>query len=279
MEDYSYDYYWLLLLFWLLVDFCSGICLCDFCLIGAFVMFWVVFLFFFKVCQSVPRSTFNLKTQNLSDLSRTLWYDVTSVGQTPSNRVLKTLVLPRLAVSIKIFPSVFMPCTKILYQTLLEGICYESPLEKQTVYYYRLLHYLFIKQRKHSNFEMTDFFKVRQMLFFSSHGTREGKKKEHSVPKGVFSLWHYFVTARDTSLIFTTNCCHTAPWNHPQTVAAFIICHAEVNLHADCTRMNAHKHTHTCYRCFWFVIVVLFFYFFFITFYIAWYSIGTGSLF
>lgn len=70
-----------------------------------------------------------------------------------------------------------MPCIKILYQTLLEGICYELPLEKQTVYYHSLLHYLFIKQSKHSYFEMTDFLKVRQMLFFSSCGIREGKKK------------------------------------------------------------------------------------------------------
>lgn len=42
-------------------------------------------------------------------------------------------------------------------------------------------------------------------------------------------------------------------WKYLQPVAAFIICHAEVNLHADCTSINAHTFS------FLFIIVVLFF--------------------
>lgn len=58
--------------------------------------------------------------------------------------------------------------------------------------------------------------------------------------------------------------------NHLQTVAAFIVCHTEADLHADCTCMNAHTHSH--HKCF-FVILFVFFFFFYILYYLIfhWY--------
>lgn len=35
--------------------------------------------------------------------------------------------------------------------------------------------------------------------------------------------------------------------NHLQPVAALIICHTEADLHADCTCMNAHTHSHVLF--------------------------------
>lgn len=52
--------------------------------------------------------------------------------------------------------------------------------------------------------------------------------------------------------------------NHSQTVAAFIICHTEADLHADCTCMNAHTLTSQVflfYYYFRFFVVVLFVFF------------------
>lgn len=57
-----------------------------------------------------------------------------------------------------------------------------------------------------------------------------------------------------------------------QTVAAFIICHTEADLHADCTCMNAHTHI-TKVFVFLCCIVCILFYFFYILYYLIfhWY--------
>lgn len=49
--------------------------------------------------------------------------------------------------------------------------------------------------------------------------------------------------------------------NYLQTVAAFIVCHTEADLHADCTCMNAHTHI-TKVFVFYVLLFVLFFFFF-----------------
>lgn len=58
---------------------------------------------------------------------------------------------------------------------------------------------------------------------------------------------------------FLNNCCQS-DGTHTSTVAAFIICHTEADLHADCTCTN--KRTHTLTSQVFFVVLFVFLFFF-----------------
>ena len=119
---------------------------------------------------------------------------------------------------------------------------------------------------------------ISQIMLFSSGETHCCKSielvilKVHRLSQRLFCA-SVLVTSSLTSRFSYSRCHGDDTRTHLQTVAAFIICHTEADLHADCTCMNEHTHTHITSVffvrfSFLFPFVLLFVFFFCIFFFL-----------